>query len=84
MPIEFNDFLTDNVRKIYDNYYIIPYESYIPYQSSIAAGVTSGALNLPVNYKYVKAIIICFRSQALAVHTARTLTTRAKANLVEY
>ena len=82
--IEFNDFLTDNVRKIYDNLYIIPYESYFSYQSSIAAGVTSGVLNIPVNYKYVKEIIICFRSQALAIQAQRTLTTRAKANLVEY
>lgn len=82
--IELNDFLSSSVRKIYDNLYIVPFETYFSYQSSIAVGQTSGVLNIPVNYKYVKAIIVCFRAQALDIEGQRSLSSRAKANLGEY
>ena len=83
--IEMNEILGDSVRRIYDNLYIIPFETYIDWQYTLPVDTTSGVINIPVNNKYVKAIIIVFRSNTIATSTTdRSLSTRAKAGLIQY
>ena len=83
--IELNEILSDSVRRIYDNLYIIPFETYVDWQATITTGTTSGIINIPINNKYVKAIIVAFRSNTIANSaTDRTLSTRAKAGLTQY
>ena len=83
--IELNEMLGNSVRRIYDNLYIVPFETYIDWQGNIAVDTTSGIVNIPVNNKYVKAIIVAFRSNTIANSaTDSSLSTRAKAGLIQY
>ena len=83
--IELNEMLGNSVRRIYDNLYIVPFETYIDWQATIATGATNGVINIPVNNKYVKAIIVVFRGATMSASaTNRSLSTRAKATLNQY
>ena len=51
----------------------------------MVTGTGNGVINILLNNKYVKAIIIVFRSNTIATSaTDRSLSTRAKANLIQY
>ena len=83
--IELSELLSRAVEELYRNTYIIPFETYHHWGTSLAAGHRMATLNIPCDYKYVKGILGVFRSDTIVgSYTSRSLSCRAKAQLIEY